>query len=265
MDKKFAELRVNDFNTRIIPSNIYYYKETLSTNTEALNLASLRANDGALVITDNQTLGRGRFNREWISPAYLNVLASLILRPQMSQIHSPKITIMVSLGITKGIQKATGINPKIKWPNDIMVSNKKLCGILTEIRSNTNYIISGFGINVNMKESDFPKELKNNATSLKIELEKEIDRFEILHSVLKEIDGLYEIVKDDGFDKIISGYKTYAEPFFGQMVRVAIIGPKRGRKVIEGIALDIDTNGNLVLRSNEGVIYNLSGGETTIL
>ena len=97
MNKQISELRVNDFAGKIIPSNIYYYKEIDSTNNIASKLIYSKVNDGALVVTDKQTKGRGRFNRSWIAPASVNILASLILKPQMSQNHTPKITIMVSL------------------------------------------------------------------------------------------------------------------------------------------------------------------------
>lgn len=292
MEKDFSELIAEDFSGRVIPCNIYYYKEIDSTNDEAFRLASLGTPDGALVISDSQAKGKGRFGRKWISPPFLNILASLILKPQMNQIHTPKITVMASLGVAKGIEKITGLNPKIKWPNDILLSNKKFCGILTEVKGRggdylfgTVPVIVGIGINVNMNKNDFPADLKDKATSLKIEIRKEIDRFIVLQSILNEIDELYSTFKQDGFERIISEWKSYTEPFFGQRVCVSLMNEKkvdcsptpthfRGYpgwvpgivpNIIEGVILDIDKDGNLILRNDEGMIYTIAGGEPTIL
>lgn len=171
---------------------IQYFQKVTSTNIIAKDLANNKEIDGTLIISEIQTEGKGRLNRNWSSPKG-GIWASLILRPNLEPIHAPKITLIAAAALTLTLKKYN-LDVKIKWPNDLLLNKKKFCGILTEMNCDMdriNYIILGFGINVNVKKCDIPKEILHKTTSLLIYSGITFDRCNILCEFLKSFELLY--------------------------------------------------------------------------
>jgi birA, biotin-[acetyl-CoA-carboxylase] ligase region len=165
-------------HNKLIGKNIIHFDTIDSTNIKAKELASQNAEDGTIVISEEQTCGKGRLGRSWYSPKSKGIWASIILKPKIDPINASKITLIAAASIVKAFNEIA-IFPKIKWPNDIVLNNKKVCGILTEMSAELNqihYLVVGIGINVNNSKDDFTEALWSSATSLKIELASEINR-----------------------------------------------------------------------------------------
>jgi BirA family biotin operon repressor/biotin-[acetyl-CoA-carboxylase] ligase len=171
---------------------ILYHPVTASTNILAKALAVEGAPEGCVVVADSQTGGRGRMGRTWVSPAGVNLYFSLILRPGVPSVRVPQLTLLVAAAIHQSLSKLScDLAAMIKWPNDILVRGKKLCGVLCEMQSEpefTHFVVVGIGINVNQVE--FPLELQQSATSLFLENGELLSRPEILASVLNHFEPL---------------------------------------------------------------------------
>ena len=184
--------------TRILGRNIYVYNETESTNDIAAELASQGAEEGTLVVADVQTKGRGRGGRCWHSPKSMGIWASLILRPNMHVSDTAYITLLMGVSIAQAIRCSTGLEAVLKWPNDVLIGDKKVCGILSETRSSQqglSYAISGFGINVYQTQDQFPEELRDKATSLYLATGQKHSRTALLYDILEQIEQRYEGVE----------------------------------------------------------------------
>ncbi|WP_026885302.1 biotin--[acetyl-CoA-carboxylase] ligase [Clostridium beijerinckii] len=178
--------------TSDIGKNIVYFDEIDSTNIKAKELAQKDIEHGTIVIAEKQTLGSGRFNRKWVSPNG-GLWFSLILRPKLPPTEAPKITQIAAASVYKTLSNF-GINSTIKWPNDILLNDKKFCGILAEMKcdmDSVHYLVLGIGMNINIDEGDFDDIIKPIATSLKIEYDKEFRRSEILSDFLNNFEVLY--------------------------------------------------------------------------
>jgi BirA family biotin operon repressor/biotin-[acetyl-CoA-carboxylase] ligase len=233
-------------NTKILGKEVIFYTETTSTNDIAIELAGKGAEEGTLVIADSQTMGRGRRDRKWLAPAGTSILASLILRPTIGLLQVNKIVLMTTISIVYAISKVTNLSALIKWPNDIVINNKKVAGILAETKTDKNYIsfvVVGFGINVNIPEGSFPEEISNIATSLSIESGYEISRVDLLQEFLRQLEICYLRLNDDNF---LSQWKSLSATI-GRQVRI-----EYPDKAIIGLALDIDENGALTVKLNTG-------------
>jgi len=178
--------------TSVIGRNILHFDDIDSTNIKAKELAQKNAENGSIIIAEKQTLGSGRFKRKWISPSG-GLWFSLILRPTIPPTEAPKITQIAAASIYKTLSDLN-IMSTIKWPNDILLNDKKLCGILAEMKcdmDSVHYLVLGIGMNINIDESDFDENIKSIATSLKIEFNKEFERGEILSKFLNHFEILY--------------------------------------------------------------------------
>lgn len=189
----------SDLSSKYIGRNVYYFDSIDSTNTKAKKLASKCVPEGTIIISEEQTAGRGRLGRSWISPKHKGLLMSIILRPHIDPINAVKITQLMAAAIHKSI-KELGIKSLIKWPNDIVLNNKKVCGILTEMNAELNrinYVVIGIGINVNLDEDEIPNDIRSIATSLKIESKDTINRKRLLCSILDNFEILYDEFLED--------------------------------------------------------------------
>ncbi|WP_160685291.1 biotin--[acetyl-CoA-carboxylase] ligase [Clostridium sp. C2-6-12] len=178
--------------TSIIGRNIIYFDDIDSTNIKGKELAQNGIEDGSLIISEKQTLGTGRFNRKWVSPKG-GLWFSLVLRPNLPPTEAPKITQIAAASVYKTLREFN-IETTIKWPNDIHINDKKLCGILAEMKCDmdqVHHLILGIGINVNIDETDFDENIKTIATSLKIQFNKQFNRNEILSKFLSHFETLY--------------------------------------------------------------------------
>lgn len=229
---------------------IYLYDTLESTNDKAKELIE-DEDEGTVVIANNQTKGRGRLGREWISSKDKDILLSIILKPNLKPQEMQGIVLVASVAVNMALRDI-GIISQIKWPNDIVIDGKKVCGILMEVCSSgglTNHAILGIGINVNQDFEDIPEELKDKSTSLKIILNKEVDKDKLIRYLLNRFRDYYMNYNNKmHIDEILSIYKENSL-VIGKDIYV-IQGKKKIRK---GRAIDIKRNGELVVRFPDGI------------
>ena len=241
--------------------NIIYLKETDSTNTRAKELAAQGAPEGTLIIAEKQTKGRGRRGRSWFSPPGGGIYCSLILRPTMQPGETPRITLMTAVVLAETLLSMMKLKLRIKWPNDILVDGKKLAGILTEISTEmdaVNYIIVGLGLNVNTQFGKFPSEIKGNATSILIENGKQFPRVKLIQHYLKLYEQYYDMFKKNDFEPIMNRWRELAD-IIGKQIRVDVIGKTHIGKVI-----DVDNDGVLILKDDQGKLQRIFSGDVTL-
>lgn len=250
-------------DTRIFgKGNIVYFNEINSTNIKAKELAAMGTPEGTLVVAEKQTNGRGRRGRSWFSPSGDGIYASLILRPAMSPIELPRITLMTAVAVSEALLSLTRLKIRIKWPNDILVNGKKIAGILTEISTEmdeVDYIIVGLGLNVNTPYESFPEDIRETATSILIETGKQFSRAPIIREYLRWYEKYYEIFKKRGFESIMQRWKQLAD-IAGERIMVDVLGEK-----FIGEVLDVDNDGVLLLMDSEGKTHRIFSGDVQIM
>lgn len=238
-------------DTKIIGKKILFFEEVDSTNNKAKQIA-LEENEGTVVISEMQTSGRGRRGREWYSPKG-GIYVTFILKPNVSPEKASQLTLVSSLALVETLNAINNnLNAKIKWPNDVLVSGKKISGILTELSSDMekiNYIVVGVGINLNTEKEILPE----NGTSLKIEMKEEVSIKLFLKSFLEHYDLIYQEYLNGGIDQIIEKWKNNSDTL-GKKVKIIGIN-----ETFEGLAKDIDENGALILETKEKEIKVYSG------
>lgn len=244
--------------TSVVGTKIEVLKVVDSTNEEVKRRAAVGAASGLLIAADRQTGGKGRLGRVWESDTG-GVYFTLLLRPDLPPNDISGVTLAMGYGVCTAIRKYTDLDAKIKWPNDIIIGNKKVCGILTEMAAQTDrvdYIAVGIGINVN--HSSFPDEISHKATSLYIETGHKIDRNEFLACVISELDKAAArfIV---GFTKEETDYFKSLCATLGRNVKAV----KNGKE-IEGIATDVLYGGELQIRLESGEYVSINSGEVVV-
>ena len=245
-DKSLAHI----LRGHLFSKSLVHLKSIGSTNDEAYRLAEEGAPEGTVVISERQTKGKGRLGRSWESAAPTNLYFSVVLRPKVIPSYAPRITVLTALSIAAAIEETAKLTPKIKWPNDILIGDKKLCGILTEMKSESDmidFIIVGIGVNVNSTRSDFEKSLRDTATTLKDESQKMQKRQELLVQILINLEKWYGEMMSGKMNKMTTEWKRYSY-LFGRRVTLENINER-----FSGTALGIDDDGFLLLES---------GGET---
>ncbi|MFH2011505.1 MAG: biotin--[acetyl-CoA-carboxylase] ligase [Pseudomonadota bacterium] len=246
--------------TSFVGQEILYYLKTESTNLIARNLAMNGAREGTLVTAEEQTKGRGRLSRSWLSPSYKNILMSIIFRPKVQPSQVFSLTMLTSLAIVKAIKNITVLDPLIKWPNDIYIGGKKIGGILTEFsaeQDQINFVIVGVGLNVNFDPSIYP-EIGDTSTSISKALGKEISRVKLLRSILEEIEKGYNLFKEGKITQIRNEWDTHSL-LTGKPVKVTSFGNTE-----EGIAESVDEDGYLILRDHKGERKRIFSGDVTL-
>lgn len=238
--------------------DIVCFKETESTNTEAKHLANKGALEGTVVIAENQISGRGRLGRSWFSPKGKGIFLSVIVRPRLSPMEAAGITLMTAVALAETLISETGITPTIKWPNDILVNNKKLAGILTELSTDmdvVNHLVVGVGLNVNTRATDFPDDIKPIATSVYEETGKTWPRKRIIQLFLKEFEKFYTTMVEGNFQAIMERWKELS-CITGKEITVNMINSK-----ITGKVLDVDMEGVLILKESNGTVHRILSGD----
>ncbi len=249
----------SSLGTKIIGKKIYAYDLVTSTNDLAHFLAQGNEPDGVVVFAKGQTKGRGRLGKTWVSPYGKGLYFSLILRPSLKPEEGSRITLTVALAVASALNKIGLIGACIKWPNDILLDSKKVCGILTEMKlapDKVEYVISGVGLNVNASESELPED----ATSLKVVTEKEFDIQDLSHILMREIDYYYQLLLNDRFAEIIKMVKDFSSLILGGRVRVSWED-----RTLEGYAVDFNEYGGLVIRKDNGTLEELCSGHLETL
>lgn len=248
-------------NTTIFGRDIKLLDTTATTQEEARTLAEAGAPSGTLVIAEEQTGGRGRRGRPWFSPARKGIWMSMILKPNCPLSFAPQLTLLTAVAICRAVRKRTGVEAGIKWPNDLLVAGRKICGILIESVCEDEmikYCIVGIGIDVNMDASDIPPELTDILTSLKIESGKEINRAALIASVMNDLEDLFELYVEEGFTPIGQLWEALSVTI-GK--RIKVITPQ-GEK--SGVAIELEDSGALKMLDDRGEMHTIYSGEVHI-
>src|SRR5215510_12981141 len=246
------------FATRRLGSKLHYFAEIDSTNAYARSLAEQGANEGEVVVAETQTQGRGRLGRSWISPPFVNLYFSVILRPRLLPVDAPQLTLMAAVALADTVASFISIPPTIKWPNDILVEGKKLAGVLTESSCDTErieFVILGIGVNLNYSIASMPEMIRQRATSLLSLTKKSIEREVFLQTLIQDLDRCYGELEEMGFDSLAPRW----EAFFGlrdKRVRIEMID-----KIIIGTAKGIDRDGALIVANDRGERQRIVAGD----
>jgi BirA family biotin operon repressor/biotin-[acetyl-CoA-carboxylase] ligase len=235
--------------TKSIGKTIHFYETIDSTNTKAYEFALKGAQEGEVVIAESQKRGRGRLGRQWFSPPLSNLYLSVILRPKIPPHQASLITLMAAVATADAIRKFSGLDPRIKWPNDVLLSNRKVAGLLNEIHSEMDrihFVILGIGVNLNMDTSMVSKEIRSRATSLKREMGQTVSRKDFLKTLLEELETWYDVFLEEGGPMILKAWRERAQ-IQGKQVRVASFG-----ETLSGVAIDVDSDGALILETETG-------------
>ena len=248
----------DQIHTKWAGKTVHFAREIDSTNLWIKRLAKEGAPEGTLALAEFQSAGRGRLGRSWEVPEGTSVMMSILLRPKFEPQYAPTLTLVMGMAVAKAV-KSLGFDVSIKWPNDVVVSHKKICGILTEMGvrdGKIDYAVIGVGINVNIRE--FPEEMVDKATSLYLESGKEFDRSQIPGLVMEAFEKYYEKF---AATCDLSGLKEEYESIlanYNQPVRVLAKEP------YEGVARGITDGGELLVEKTDGTIVAVSAGEVSV-
>lgn len=238
---------------------ILYFEELGSTNIQAKLEAENGAAEGTLVVADMQTAGRGRRGRSWNSPAGTNVYFTLILKPSYAPDKASMATLVMALAVAEGIYGTCGLAAEIKWPNDVVVNGKKVCGILTEMsaeRGTVRHVVVGVGINVGLQE--FPPEI-TSAASLQAECGREVSRATLLANTMKSFENYYEGFRQK--ENLSGILDKYNDLLVNRNREVRVLDPKGE---FRGISGGIDENGQLLVEREDGTIAEIYAGEVSV-
>lgn len=253
-----AEEIKKNLHTKIIGKEIFSFDSIDSTNTFAKTLTADESHDGTLIIAEEQTQGRGRFNRKWQSETGKNLIFSVIIQP-ISQLENIGLLPICTGGtIAKAIEQYLDLNVECKWPNDILIGGKKICGILIEsfsLNKSTNRFILGIGVNVN--QEIFSEDIIKTATALKLVSGKTVDRIKLLIKILTSLDEMYLNIQKGNFDLSLNEWLLRSS-IFGKDITVIQMD-----KEIRGKAVRLDNDGGLVL-NYEGTEIKVLSGDVTI-
>lgn len=238
---------------------IYYFDSIDSTNTKAKELAEEGHPSGTLVVADRQTAGKGRRGRSWESPSGIGIFMTLMLKPEINPNHASMLTLVAAMATTRAIRRVTGVPAMIKWPNDIVMNGKKVCGILTEMSAQfdyINHIVIGIGINVH--NEDFPEEIAQTASSIYLESGQRIHRASLIEAFLEEFEDVYaEYLKTEDMEGL---QKEYDAMLVNRGRQVRVLDPK---EPFEGKAMGITKKGELIVDTWESRKL-VSSGEVSV-
>ena len=262
-------------NTKYIGKQYVWLEETDSTNSLMKRLldegTTVESGDGygvliegnpvegLMLLSNKQTAGRGRSGHTWSSPSGSSIALSVLLRPQTTADEIPMITLIAAMAVASAIDKASGVNTTIKWPNDVLIGDKKVCGILTEldIRDNVKSLIVGIGVNIS--QESFPEEIEKVATSLLIETGLFVDKEVLAGLLAEELEKYYELFLET---KDMSKLKDeYSSKLVNMDKEVKVLDPSMN---ITGIARGIDSEGQLLVETSDGVIHHIYAGEVSV-
>lgn len=260
-NRLFPQEILSRLQTKWLGHSIVYKDLIDSSNNLAKKIANEGCEDGMIVVAEEQGAGKGRLSRGWISPHAKGIWFSVVLKPPFLPEEAPKCTLMSAVAVVKAINKIPGVKAAIKWPNDILLLGKKLVGILTEMSAefgHINYVVIGIGINTNATPEDYPEEVRPLAVSVADAATAPFTRVELLADILKNMEELYEKVLVEGFKPVLEEWKQYSCTL-GQEVKV--IAPD---KTYLGTAIDIDDEGLLMVRKEDGVVEKVVAGDVSI-
>ena len=253
-DRLFSFEVTQGLNTQVLGKKVYYFDGLSSTMDAAIESGLAGAPEGTVILAEQQTKGRGRLGRHWLSPKYKGIYLSLILRPKILPAQASILTLLVAVSICEAIKEAIGLEAKIKWPNDIIINHKKLGGILTELIAETdkiNFVVIGIGLNVNNDK----KNLIATATSLKEQKKENINRISLLQEILRKIEANYFLLQKQRSAHVLEKWREF-NLTLGRRVKVYA-----QKEHVEGEAIDIDSDGGLLVRKDSGIVAKVTAGD----
>lgn len=252
-----ADLVKDRLRARLFGKQIFTFERLASTNDFAKRLAKGGRNVGTIVIAEEQTRGRGRQSRPWHSPPGTGLWLTLILSPTIKRSDLGLIPLLSGVSVAQTLEQF-GFQPSLKWPNDVLINGKKVCGILgeSEFRYNElDVLIVGIGINVNQTATDLPNDIRDTATSLRQASGNPVDRLSLLISLIENFERNHSIFSNDRREALLEEWRKRC-PFFGQNITV-----RNDQIYISGIFEAVDINGQLRLRTNDGNVEIVNAGE----
>lgn len=250
-----AEIK-SEIRTKIIGKKIFYFEEVESTQNVAKTLVDAGLEEGTVVIAEKQTRGRGRVGREWFSPKG-GLWLSIILKPNIPTSKVQRLSLLAGVAVAKTLKKLYKLNAKLKWPNDVLIEGKKICGILVEASGDVdkvNYVIVGIGININVRFTG-RRELSTTATSILELLGKEVSMVKLTVKLLEEFEKLYLEFKHGEFSRIIEEWRKLSQTL-GKKVKV-----ESYEESFVGEALDVDEDGFLLVKVRDGLVVRVVAGD----
>ena len=247
--------------TRVIGRDLQVFEQTTSTNDVMEKIARDGVKEGVVVFAESQTKGRGRLGRKWISPGRKGLWFSVLLRPDLRPQEATQLTVASATALRRAIAAETGLEPEIKWPNDILVGGQKVAGILTELSAELDrvrHVILGIGVDVNQDAGELPAELRKTATSLRIATGEWVSRAELAVAILRALDDDYARICAGEFAALADEWESHCATI-GKSVTV-LIGDRR----IRGRAESLDDDGALLLRTEHGHLERIIGGDVTL-
>ncbi|MGH7322304.1 MAG: biotin--[acetyl-CoA-carboxylase] ligase [Candidatus Rokuibacteriota bacterium] len=246
---------------RRIGRTIHHYDVIDSTNRRAMELARQGAAEGEVVVAEAQSRGRGRLGRSFFSPAGVSLYASIILRPPIPPAQAPQLTLVAGLAVAETVARHGGEQPRLKWPNDVLLGGLKVAGILTEMESEADrvlHVICGPGVNLNVPAEEFPAELRKIATSVFAATGRRIDRPAFAADLFSAFERLYDEFLQGGFARLRGRWEALAV-LTGRRVVVEGIGDR-----VEGTVVGIDEEGALRVRTRAGAVSRVVSGDVTL-
>ena len=247
--------------TAYMARNILYREACESTNDIAHHQARRGAQEGTAVVAEVQRSGRGRLGRSWESPPDANLYTSIILRPPFLPAQAPQLTLMAAVAVAETIEKITSLSPRIKWPNDVYINQKKISGILTELEcemDRVHWVVLGIGVNINMKQNQFSAATASNATSLLEETGTKISRPVFARQLFTELENWYEMLKNQGIAPVIDAWEKRS---LLQGRRILVRSPQ---SETIGKMAGLDESGYLLIQRDDGATERIIAGDITL-
>lgn len=262
----FSEIEIaSRLQTKWVGRTLYFKEETGSTNNDVKVYAEQGAPHGTTVVSDKQTAGKGRRGRSWESPSGRNTYYSILLKPDFAPDKASMVTLVMALSVAQAIEEVVGVEAKIKWPNDIVVNKKKVVGMLTEMSvtpelNEIQYVVVGVGTNVNAESAEeFPEEIRQTATSLRIECGHLVNRAQLTESVFRHFESNYEIYEQKlDLSDLLEEYTKY---LINVGVQVKVLDPT-GEFI--GVSRGINALGELLVEREDGSVANVYAGEVSV-
>jgi len=246
----------------LVGQRIVCLDEVGSTNLEAFRLAESGAVEGTVVLAERQTAGKGRLGRQWVSPGGVNLYLSVVLRPELAPYEAPQLTFLSAVAVARTIEELTALQPAIKWPNDLLLDNRKVAGLLNEMSAETDrvaFVILGIGVNLNMTADQFPDDLRTPATSLAVASGRPVPRAPFAARLLANLDEEYARFRCSGFGPVRDEWARRCNAF-GRQVSVAA-----GNITMQGPFVGIDHDGALLLTLPDGRLERVMSGDVKVL